>query len=799
MQDEGGGRTTLASTNLQFDFDAGTGRFAIGRPGGPPILHDGTARARFKTLTSDTSALRVATVARRSIGGLHGPGEQLTIEFQPAADVALTLYVSLFHTSPFLSLRLSVENRSSQTLTLQQLTPLRTPNGAVRFGPASLPLTFFKNGYQSWSYAGILRADQRDINTRLGNYTRPMDFNPTTPIARQRGVFWSEMFGALIDSRTQQAIVAGQIGAADQFAQVFADTRAGQSALTLTCDLDDIPLAPGQSVASEEMFVALIDLPIEDPFADYFDAVARQMKPRRSNMPDAGWCSWYYYFGNVREEAVLANLQTARDWHESIPLGLIQIDDGYQAKTGDWLSTNGKFPHGMKWLADRIREAGRTPGLWLAPFVVVPSSQVAQRHPDWLIHDEAGRPIITGKGWNENCRGLDMTHPGACDYVRHVITTAVREWGYPYLKLDFLYAAAMQGKRHDPTLTRAQVLRRSLELIRETAGDDVFLLGCGCPLGPAIGLVDGMRIGPDTAPEPEPTWLPRHRGLSFFFEQEAGLPAARNAVRNVINRSAMHRKWWLNDPDCLIAREARHMNEIEVRSWASVVGLSGGMLLLSDDLPTLPLQRRRYLTAVMPPLGDAALPLDLFEREKPELYVLRQNRDWGSGVVAGLFNWDDRPRRKVIDLARLGLEPSRLHHAFEFWSGEYRRIEGGQIDLGELPAHGCAVVAIRPVLDRPHLVATTFHLTMGGEVDRFEIADFGLRIGVQLKRRAYGEVWIAGCGIHEARAGDRQIAIRQAAPGVWALPIEVAGSAQIELISQPTSQLTNQPTNQPAN
>ena len=783
---EGSGRFVLRSAALRFDFNPSTGRFSIGHPDASPVIQDASAQARFDTGAISTAQLRIDHVEQQPIEDAHGRGTQLIIDFQPKAGIHLTLHACVYLSRPFLSLRLISNNQSPHTRRAHQLVPLHASpreGGAIRFGDTPAPLSFFKNGYQSWSYTGVRRADQRDVDTRLGNFTRPLQFNPTTPISRRRGEFCGEMFGALIDHETRTAIVAGQIGAADQFAQIGADTRRGQAALTLTCDLDGVPLAPGQSIASEEMFIQLIDLPADDPFADYFNAVARQMKPRRPALnPNAGWCSWYDYFPRVREDDVIANLKTAGDWRSLIPIDLIQIDDGYQTKTGDWLSINAKFPHGMKWLADQIREAGHTPGLWLAPFIAVRSSQVATRHPDWLIRDERGHPTLIGKGWNEDNYGLDVTHPSARDYVRRVIETAVRDWGYPYLKLDFLYAAAAPGLRHDPTFTRAQALRRGLELIREAAGDDVFLLGCGCPLAAAIGIVDGMRIGPDIAPEPEPTWIPRYKGITPIFKHEAGFPAGRNAARNVLNRSGLHRKWWLNDPDCLIVREARHMNEIEVRSWASVVGLSGGLIVLSDDLPALALGRRRYITPVLPVLNQAALALDLFERELPELYVLRQDHDWGSGVVAGAFNWGDRPRRKVIDLAQLDLDPFQAHHAFEFWSGEYRRVENGQIDLGELPAHGCAVVAIRPVLDRPHLVATTFHLTMGGEIELFEIGDSRLTIGVQLKRRARGEIWIAGCGKPSAGMNGRSAEVMERAPDVWALPIEVNGAAQIELV-----------------
>ncbi len=788
MKAEGDGHFTLTTAALRFDFDTNAGRFSIGRPAATDSIRAAFALARLnsRAISTVSRRMRVRAVTHQNIEDVHGLGARLHVDFLPEAGVSLALLATLYDRYPFLSLRLIATNQSAETMHLRQLTPLRAApqdGSEIQFRDRPAPLSFFKNGYQSWSYSGLRRAHQRDIDTRLGRFTRLFHFNPTTPISRRRGVFNGEMFGALIDHEAQQAVIAGQIGAANQFAQVGADTRRGQAALSVTCDLDGVPLAPEQSIASEEVFVQLIDLPAVDPFAEYVGAVARQMQPRPSAPLGAGWCSWYSYFPNIREEDVIANLKTAGDWRRIIPIDWIQIDDGYQVKTGDWLSINDKFPQGMRWLAGQIHESGYTPGLWLAPFIAVRSSQLASRHADWLIHDERGHPAQTGKAWNEETCGLDTTHPGAQEYIRRVVETAVREWGYSFLKLDFLCAAAAPGRRTDPTLTRAQALRRGLALIREVAGDDVFLLGCGCPLGPAIGLVDGMRIGPDIAPEPEPTWIPRYKGITLIFKHEAGFPAGRNAARNVLNRSSLHRRWWLNDPDCVIVREARHMSEIEVRSWASLVGLSGGLIALGDDLPSLPLQRRRYIASLVPLLGDSALPLDLLEREMPELYALRQDRAWGSGVVAGVFNWEDRPRRKLIDLAQLGLDPFQPHHAFSFWAGEYRRVEDGQIDFGVLPAHGCAVVALRPILDRPHLIATTFHLTMGGEVRRFDIGDRRLVIGVELKRRATGEMWLAGYSQLHARVNHQPIAAtRRAEPDIWAVSLEVDGAAEIEIV-----------------
>ena len=61
---------------------------------------------------------------------------------------------------------------------------------------------------------------------------------------------------------------------------------------------------------------------------------------------------------------------------------------------------------GLAPLVAQIHAQGAEPALWLAPFIAEPDSELFQRHPDWFIHDEQGRPIpaeqVTYGGWR--CR-----------------------------------------------------------------------------------------------------------------------------------------------------------------------------------------------------------------------------------------------------------------------------------------------------------------------------------------------------------------------------------------------------------
>jgi alpha-galactosidase len=349
----------------------------------------------------------------------------------------------------------------------------------------------------------------------------------------------------------------------------------------------DALLEPGETRELERLRVALGDE--ANALLEDFASAHGQLAGARASAPFvAGWCSWYQFFGAVSETDVLRNLEALAAARDEIPVEFVQIDDGYQRATGDWLATNERFPSGLASLASSIRAAGFTPGIWTAPFCAVAASDPVRDRPEWLLRsgDEPFRGVLH-PGWAEDgaVYVLDPTVPAVADHLRGVFR-GLSELGFRYFKLDFLYTAAMQADAADAGVGRAARLRRGLDAIREGAGDEAFLLGCGCPLGAAVGVVDGMRVGPDVAPR----WLSdpalRIPGL------EETLPATRSAVRNVLARAWMHRRLWLNDPDCLVARSQTELSDAEVRTLATAIAATGGMFAFSDDLPSLAPERR---------------------------------------------------------------------------------------------------------------------------------------------------------------------------------------------------------------
>jgi hypothetical protein len=144
------------------------------------------------------------------------------------------------------------------------------------------------------------------------------------------------------------------------------------------------------------------------------------------------------------------------------------------------------------------------------------------------------------------------------------------------LKIDFLHYATA-GDAHADGATHAEAYRAGLAAIRDGLGTEAFLLGCGAPLQHAMGAVNGMRIGGNV---------------------DASWSGIQGPARAAARRRFYHRGAWYNDPDCLVVRPP--LTPAEARVWTSLIALSGGMTVFSDDLPTLPPDRVALLQRAIP-------------------------------------------------------------------------------------------------------------------------------------------------------------------------------------------------------
>ncbi|AEX86429.1 alpha-galactosidase [Marinitoga piezophila KA3] len=301
----------------------------------------------------------------------------------------------------------------------------------------------------------------------------------------------------------------------------------------------------------------------EDLLEIYADYVKFENNIKLNKKRPVGWSSWYQYFDKLNWEDVKKNLELSQKYGYEV----FQIDDSWQKDIGDWESKN-NFPS-LKEMAEKIKSHNMTPGIWTAPFNVSETSQIFINHQDWLIKDENGNPKIAYKNWNKNIYTLDITNP---DVQKHLYTLFKNMYnaGFEYFKIDFLYSGAIEGKRFDNNITPIESYRKGLEIIRYAVKDS-FILGCGAPLLPSLGYVDGMRVSEDTAP--------------IYTTDESVKLNAYIALKNSINRFFMNEKWWWNDPDCLILRKKdTQLDSIVRQMYGYATGLLNYMIIQSDNL-----------------------------------------------------------------------------------------------------------------------------------------------------------------------------------------------------------------------
>lgn len=309
----------------------------------------------------------------------------------------------------------------------------------------------------------------------------------------------------------------------------------------------------------------------DEVFDKYFELYPRKNTGRVKHL--AGYTSWYNYYQNINEEIILRDLQgLARAGKNA---NIFQIDDGYETKVGDWDMDTVKFPNGLAPIVDRIHEQGLMAGLWYAPFAAQFKANVIKNHPDWLIRNKHGRPVISGIAWG-GFYALDFEKEEVREYIKAFFDKVFNEWHFDMVKLDFLYAAAIEPRNGK---TRGQLMCEAMDFLRECCGDKI-ILGCGVPLAPAFGVVDACRISCDV----ENTF--KEKFYVKVTNQE--IISAKMAMVNSIYRRHLNGRIWANDPDVFFLRDdgmkkAGYTLQ-QKKLLAKVNHIFGDVLFVSDNV-----------------------------------------------------------------------------------------------------------------------------------------------------------------------------------------------------------------------
>jgi len=535
-----------------------------------------------------------------------------------------------------------------------------------------------------------------------------------TPVAESKG---SYAFNAIADPETRNGVVSGWMTHERGVGVFFPRADGDATAVKAQVDFGHFQVDPGKSRPTETLLIGYFD-DARIGLEAYTDAIVQHYDIKLVEKPGV-YCTWYHA-GASDEVRVAENAAFTAKHLKPYGLNVIQIDDHWQSilpkgfehegkiqKTGPikvFVDTQDNFSRGMAHTAKNITSHGLVAGIWFMPFAG--NFRNPYFDPDIFAKNPDGTPFHDAR-WSGTC--IDMTNPKAEEFVRER-TRRIYDWGYRYFKIDGMHTGVItyntyvntaygnkdfgKTKLHDPGMTHIEAYRKGMRILREEA-PDTFILGCNVSqnmrsMGPAFGMIDGMRIGPDNGGAARGSW-----------------GAVTKGAWHGTNLYFLNGKVWHNDPDPVYPRAS---NPVEMARWmCSWMAVAGDMHTSSEQYSTLPPDRLDILRRCLPSHNEQARPVDLFETNRPRIWLV-QNRRLN---LVGLFNWSDKEADEVVyDLDKLGLDSRKTYVGFDFWANESIPPIKGQFTRTVAPA-SCQILALREAADHPQLLSTSRHITQG--------------------------------------------------------------------------------------
>ena len=164
-----------------------------------------------------------------------------------------------------------------------------------------------------------------------------------------------------------------------------------------------------------------------------------------------------------------AELIALADQAAQIGIERFVLDDGWfgdrrtdRAGLGDWIVAKDVWPDGLHPLVDHVHAKGMQFGLWFEPEMINLDSDLARRHPEWIM---AARDELPVESRAQHV--LNLAAPGAYEHVKGQMLALLDEYRIDYIKWDHNRDLTEAGDRtrggrpvvHEQTLAFYRLLR----------------------------------------------------------------------------------------------------------------------------------------------------------------------------------------------------------------------------------------------------------------------------------------------------------------------------------------------------
>ena len=524
-------------------------------------------------------------------------------------------------------------------------------------------------------------------------------------------------------------------GIEKHFMEMFLTTtqdRQGLESFRIECNFDGIAMDPGDEAETHWLLVT-IGKHESDLLRAYTDNAAAMydLAPVK-RPPMTVYCSWYFYTWDLTEQYLLEELATIKE--RNIPLDVFQIDDGWMDNYGSYQHDPEKFPKGMAYAAEKIKEAGMMPGIWSCPFVIEVNSPILEKYADIHQLDREGNPIIYDTSIND-CYVVDPTAEKAREYFEELFTR-LKDWGYTYHKIDWLRSIYEFDtvRFRDPKVNRSMAYSKALGYIRNVLGPECYVTGCGGLSDPGnFGMVNAQRTCKDVRGIWEgPSEVPRSGALVHIKQ---------NLFRSYINRfyhsdpdgtqiRIQHGPYFKHERKCPVGvyqSEGRFTDE-EAFTICAQQYICGGLAMISERFPALQEERLALLRHISPVSAPPARIIDFDTPVCPTLFLTEVEpkcSTLGTWWTLAVGNWEDDPVTRTLRLRDAMVPEGADRFAImEFKTQKVLGLFGRDDDIEiALPAHAVRVLRLTPWDgESPRIIGTDMHMTGGAcEISQCEI------------------------------------------------------------------------------
>ena len=382
--------------------------------------------------------------------------------------------------------------------------------------------------------------------------------------------------------------------------------------------------------------------------------------PRQSTVtrPPMGWNSWNTFGCAIDENRILAAAGAlVSSGMRDAGYRYVVVDDCWQATTraadGALRADPVRFPHGMRWLGDRIHAMGLRFGIYQSPE-------------------------------EQTCAQYGGTLPGATGALGHESRDAATfaDWGVDYLKYDW---CSPRGTIDDQVAAFATMDRA----LRATGRPIVYSINPNSAHFNSGPYYDWGRVADlwRTTEDITDAWSSGcvtdcAMGVTEILDAQAPLGARAGPGR------------W-NDPDMLEVGVRGTFGEDENRAHLTMWAMMAAPLMAGNDVTAMPVDVRDVLTAP----GVVAVDQDPLGRQATRLRTDGHTEVWSrpladGSVAVALLDRGDVPAPVATTALEAGLPAGAAYRVTDLWTGTSTTTASPAV-AATVPAHGAVLLRVR--------------------------------------------------------------------------------------------------------